>query len=205
MEHQKITYIGKIDYRNKQLTFGIKENDRTKHTYIIGKSGMGKSTLLENFVLQDINNGEGVCVIDPHGSMAEKLLDHIPESRIKDVVYFAPFDGEFPMGLNMLEKVASEKRYLLANGMMSAFKKIFTDGDGKGTFSARMEYVLNNIILALLENEGQTLLGVNRMLFDKEYRKFIVSNVTDPTVKDFWVNEYANYTDKTAQELAPSI
>lgn len=202
---QKITYLGKIDYRDKQLVFGIKEGDRTKHTYIIGKSGMGKSTLLENLIIQDINNGEGVCVIDPHGSLAEMLLHHIPESRIKDVVYFAPFDGEYPVGLNMLEKVSAEKRYLLANGMMAAFKKIFTDGDGKGTFSARMEYVLNNIILALLENEGQTLLGVNRMLFDKEYRKFIVSNVTDPTVKDFWVNEYANYTDKTAQELAPSI
>jgi hypothetical protein len=202
---QRVTYIGKIDYRNKQLTFGIRANDRTKHTYIIGKSGMGKSVLIENLVIQDINNGEGVFVIDPHGSLAEKLLDHIPESRIKDVVYFAPFDGEYPMGLNMLEKVSTEKRYLLANGMMSAFKKIFTDGEGKGTFSARMEYVLNNVILALLENEGQTLLGVNRMLFDKEYRKFIVSNVTDPTVKDFWVNEYANYTDKTAQELAPSI
>lgn len=202
---QKITYIGKIDYRNKQLTFGIKERDRTKHTYIIGKSGMGKSTLLENLAIQDINNGEGLCVIDPHGTMAEKLLDHIPESRVKDVVYFAPFDGEYPVGLNMLEKVPADKRYLVANGMMSAFKKIFTDGDGKGTFSARMEYVLNNIILALLENENQTLLGVNRMLFDKEYRKFIVSNVTDPTVKDFWMNEYANYTDKTAQELAPAI
>ncbi len=202
---QKITYLGKIDYRDKQLTFGIKEGDRTKHTYIIGKSGMGKSTLLENLIIQDINNGEGVCVIDPHGSLAEMILHHIPESRIKDVVYFAPFDGEFPMGLNMLEKVPAEKRYLLANGMMSAFKKIFTDGEGKGTFSARMEYVLNNIILALLENDGQTLLGVNRMLFDKEYRKFIVSNVTDPTVKDFWVNEYANYTEKTAQDLAPAI
>jgi hypothetical protein len=202
---QKITYLGKIDYRDKQLTFGIKEKDRTKHTYIIGKSGMGKSTLLENMVIQDIINGEGVCVIDPHGSMAEKLLDHIPESRIKDVIYFAPFDGEYPMGLNMLEKVPAEKRYLLANGMMSAFKKIFTDGEGKGTFSARMEYVLNNIILALLENDGQTLLGVNRMLFDKDYRKFIVSNVTDPTVKDFWINEYANYTEKTAQDLAPAI
>ena len=202
---QKITYLGKIDYRDKQLTFGIKEKDRTKHTYIIGKSGMGKSTLLENLIIQDINNGEGVCVIDPHGSLAEMLLHHIPESRIKDVVYFAPFDGEFPMGLNMLEKVPAEKRYLLANGMMSAFKKIFTDGEGKGTFSARMEYVLNNIILALLENDGQTLLGVNRMLFDKDYRKFIVSNVTDPTVKDFWVNEYANYTEKTAQDLAPAI
>jgi energy-coupling factor transporter ATP-binding protein EcfA2 len=202
---EKITYIGKVDFRNKQIPFGIKEKDRTKHTYIIGKSGMGKSTLLENLAIQDINNGEGLCVVDPHGSMAEKLLDHIPESRIKDVVYFAPFDGEYPIGLNMLEKVSPDKRFLVANGLMSAFKKIFTDGDGKGTFSARMEYVLNNIILALLENDGQTLLGVNRMLFDKDYRKFIVSNVTDPTVRDFWVNEYANYTEKTAQDLAPAI
>jgi tRNA isopentenyl-2-thiomethyl-A-37 hydroxylase MiaE len=204
-EHQKITYLGKIDFRNKEIPFGIKEKDRTKHMYVIGKSGMGKSTLLENLAIQDINCGEGICVIDPHGSMAEKLLDHIPESRIKDVVYFAPFDGEHPIGLNMLEKVSPDKRFLVANGLMSAFKKIFTDGDGKGTFSARMEYVLNNIILALLENDGQTLLGVNRMLFDKEFRKKIVSNVTDPTVRDFWVNEYANYTDKTAQDLAPSI
>lgn len=205
LPQEKITYLGKVDYRNKQLMFGIKEKDRTKHMYIIGKSGMGKSTLLENLAIQDINTGEGICVIDPHGSMAEKLLDHIPESRVKDVVYFAPFDGEYPIGLNMLEKVPADKRFLVANGLMSAFKKIFTDGDGKGTFSARMEYVLNNIILALLENDGQTLLGVNRMLFDKEYRKFIVSNVTDPTVKDFWVNEYANYTEKTAQDLAPAI
>lgn len=197
---EKVTYIGTVDYRNKPVTFGIKEDDRTRHTYIIGKTGMGKSTLLENLAVQDIQNGEGLCVIDPHGSMAEKLLDHIPESRVKDVVYFAPFDSENPIGLNVLEKVAPEKRYLVANGLMAAFKKLFVD-----QFSARMEYVLNNIILALLENDNQTLLGVNRMLFDKEYRKFIVSNVTDPTIKDFWVNEYANYTDKTAQELAPAI
>jgi energy-coupling factor transporter ATP-binding protein EcfA2 len=204
-QQQKLTYLGKVDFRNKQLPFGIKEKDRTKHMYVIGKSGMGKSTLLENLAVQDVNNGEGLCVIDPHGSFAERLLDYIPESRVKDVVYFAPFDGEYPIGLNMLEKVPADKRYLVANGLMSAFKKIFTDGDGKGTFSARMEYVLNNIILALLENENQTLLGVNRMLFDKDFRKFIVSNVTDPTVRDFWVNEYANYTEKTAQDLAPAI
>jgi len=204
-DQQKVTYIGKVDFRNKELPFGIKERDRTKHTYVIGKSGMGKSTLLENLAIQDINNGEGLCVIDPHGSMAEKLLDHIPESRVKDVVYFSPADNDYPVGLNVLEKVPADKRYLVANGLMSAFKKIFVDGDGKATFSARMEYVLNYIILALLENENQTLLGINRMLFDKEYRKKIIANVTDPTVKDFWVNEYANYTEKTTQELAPGI
>lgn len=197
---EKVTYIGKVDFRNKQLTFGIKERDRTRHTYIIGKTGMGKSTLLENLAIQDIQNGEGLCVIDPHGSMAEKLLDHIPESRVKDVIYFAPFDSAHPIGLNVLEKVDPEKRHLVANGIMAAFKKLFKD-----QFSARMEYILNNIILALLENDGQSLLGVNRMLIDKEYRKSIVANVTDPTVKDFWVNEYANYTDKFAAEAAPAI
>lgn len=201
----KVTLIGKVDYRNKGIPFGIKAKDRTKHMYVIGKSGMGKSTFLENLAIQDINTGEGICFIDPHGSTAEKLLDHIPESRIKDVVYFAPFDGDHPIGLNMLERVPADKRYLVANGLMSAFKKIFTDADGKATFSARMEYVLNYIILALLENDNQTLLGINRMLFDKEYRKSIVANVTDPTVKDFWVNEYTNYTEKTTQELAPAI
>ncbi len=204
-DHEKLTYIGKVDYRGKEITFGIKAKDRTKHTYVIGKSGMGKSTLLENLAIQDIDNGEGICVIDPHGSMAEKLLDHIPESRVKDVIYFSPSDSEFPVGLNVLEKVPADKRFLVANGLMAAFKKIFVDSDGKATFSARMEYVLNYIILALLENENQTLLGINRMLFDKEYRKKIVANVTDPTVKDFWVNEYANYTEKTTQELAPGI
>ncbi len=196
----KVTYIGRIDFRNKQLTFGIKENDRTRHTYIIGKTGMGKSTLLENLAVQDIQNGEGLCFIDPHGSTAEKLLDFIPEHRVKDVIYFAPFDTESPIGLNVLEKVDIEKRHLVANGIMAAFKKLFKD-----QFSARMEYILNNIILALLENDGQSLLGVNRMLTDKEYRKFIVSNVTDPTVRDFWVNEYASYTDRFAAEAAPAI
>jgi energy-coupling factor transporter ATP-binding protein EcfA2 len=196
----KVTYIGKVDFRNKHLTFGIKENDRTRHTYIIGKTGMGKSTLLENLAIQDINNGEGVCVIDPHGSLAEKLLDHIPESRVKDVIYFAPFDVDSPIGLNVLEKVAKEKRHLVANGIMAAFKKIWVDA-----WSARMEYILTNIILALLENDNQSLLGVNRMLTDKEYRKFIVSNVTDPTVKEFWEKEYAAYTDKFAAEAAPAI
>lgn len=199
-DKERVTYIGKVDFRNKELPFGIKQKDRTRHTYVIGKTGMGKSTLLENLVIQDIQNGEGVCVIDPHGSMVEKLLDFIPENRIKDVIYFAPFDSEHPIGLNVLEKVSADKRHLVANGVMAAFKKLFKD-----QFSARMEYILNNIILALLENDGQSLLGVNRMLTDKEYRKMIVSNVTDPTVKDFWVNEYANYTDRFAQEAAPAI
>ncbi len=198
---EKVTYLGKVDFRNKQITFGIKEKDRTRHTYIIGKTGMGKSTLLENMIIQDIRNGEGVCVIDPHGSLAEKLLDFIPESRVKDTIYFAPFDSDHPMGLNVLEQVETSKRHLVANGLMAAFKKVF----GEDRFSDRIQYILNNIILALLENEGQSLLGVNRMLNDKEYRKFIVSNVKDPSVKSFWEEEYAKAGDKYQQEAAPGI
>lgn len=198
---EKVTYIGKVDYRNKQLTFGIKRKDRTRHMYIIGKTGMGKSTLLENMIIQDIANGEGVCVIDPHGSLAEKLLDYIPESRIRDTIYFAPFDSDHPMGLNVLEQVEASKRHLVANGLMAAFKKVF----GEERFSDRIQYILNNIILALLENEGQSLLGVNRMLNDKEYRKFIVSNVKDPSVKSFWEEEFVKAGDKYQQEAAPGI
>jgi hypothetical protein len=198
---EKVTYLGKVDFRNKQLTFGIKQKDRTRHMYVIGKTGMGKSTLLENMIIQDINNGEGVCVIDPHGSLAEKILDFIPESRIKDTIYFAPFDSEHPMGLNILEHVEPSKRHLVANGLMAAFKKIF----GEERFSDRIQYILNNIILSLLENEGQSLLGVNRMLNDKEFRKFIVSNVKDPSVRSFWEEEYAKAGDKYQQEAAPGI
>lgn len=198
---EKITFLGRVDYRNKPITFGIKQKDRTRHTYVIGKTGMGKSTLLENMIIQDINNGEGVCVIDPHGSLAEKLLDFIPESRVKDTIYFAPFDSDHPMGLNVLEQVETSKRHLVANGLMAAFKKVF----GEDRFSDRIQYILNNIILALLENKGQSLLGVNRMLNDKEYRKFIVSNVKDPSVKSFWEEEYAKAGDKYQQEAAPGI
>jgi hypothetical protein len=200
-QKDKVTYLGKVDFRNKQITFGIKQKDRTKHTYVIGKTGMGKSTLLENMIIQDINNGEGICVIDPHGSLAEKLLDFIPESRIKDTIYFAPFDAEHPIGLNVLEQVEPAKRHLVANGLMAAFKKVF----GEERFSDRIQYILNNIILSLLENEGQSLLGVNRMLNDKEYRKFIVSNVKDPSVRSFWEEEYAKAGDKYQQEAAPGI
>ncbi len=198
---QKITYLGQVDYRNKSLTFGIKEKDRTRHMYIIGKTGMGKSTLLSNLAVQDIRNGEGICVIDPHGSFAEELLEYIPKERLNDVIYFAPFDTDYPLGLNVLEKVDISKRHLVANGLMSAFKKIF----GEERFSDRIQYILNNIILALLENENESLLGVNRMLIDKEYRKFIISNVKDPSVRSFWLEEFVKAGDKYQQEAAPGI
>ncbi|MBP6926131.1 MAG: type IV secretion system DNA-binding domain-containing protein [Candidatus Pacebacteria bacterium] len=199
-DQDKITYFAQTDFRNKKANFGIKAKDRTRHVYVIGKTGMGKSTLLENMAAQDIMNGEGMAFIDPHGSAVTKLLEYVPEDRIKDVVYFAPFDTEFPISFNVLEDVGADKRHLIASGLMSSFKKIWVDA-----WSARMEYILNNILLALLEYPGATLLGVNRMLADKDYRKTVVDNIKDPSVKSFWVDEFAKYGDRYMQEAGASI
>ncbi len=200
MDPNAITYFGETDARNKKIRFGIKAKDRLKHVYVIGKTGMGKSTLLENMAIQDIQNGEGMTFIDPHGGTAEKLLEYVPEHRIKDVLYFAPFDMEYPVSFNVLEDVGEDKRHLVVNGLMSTFEKIWVDA-----WSARIAYILTNTLLALLEYPGATLLGVNRMLTDKEYRKKVVDNVKDPSVKIFWVEEFGKWTEKFVSEAIPAI
>ena len=196
----RITYFAATDSRGKRTPFGIKKKDRNRHMYVIGKTGMGKSTLLENMAIQDLRNGEGMAFIDPHGSAVETLLKYIPEERIKDVVYFAPFDLDQPIAFNIMEDVGYDKRHLVVSGLMATFKKIWEDA-----WSARMEYILTNTLLALLEYPDATLLGVNRMYTDKNYRKKVVDNITDPVVKSFWVDEYAKYTDKFAAEATPAI
>lgn len=198
---EKITYFAETDSRNKRISFGIKAKDRLKHVYVIGKTGMGKSTLLENMAAQDIKSNEGMCFIDPHGKSADLLLEYVPEERIKDVIYFAPFDIDFPISFNVMEDVGADKRHLVANGLMSAFKKLF----GEESFSDRMQYILQNTILALLEYPNSTMLGINKMLVDKEYRKKVVENVTDPSVKTYWVQEFAGYTERFAAEAIPAI
>ncbi len=195
-----INYFAQTDFRGKKIPFGIKSEDRAKHMYVIGKTGMGKSTLLENLAIQDIKNGEGLAFIDPHGKSAELLLDYIPPERQKDVIYFAPFDLDNPVAFNIMEDVGKDQRHLVANGLMATFKKIWADA-----WSARMEYILGNTILALLEYPDSTLLGVNRMFSDKDYRQKVVDNITDPSVRSFWVDEFANYTDRFAAEATPAI
>ena len=197
---QRVVYFGATDSRNKKIPFGIRALDRMRHMYVIGKTGMGKSTLLENMAIQDIQNGEGLCFIDPHGSTAEKLLEYVPESRINDVIYFAPFDTEYPLGFNVMEDVGYDKRHLVVAGLMSSFQRIWVDA-----WSARMEYILQNTLLALLEYPDTTLIDVNRMLVNKEFRKKVVEYVTDPIVKRFWAEEFVSYTDRYTQEATPAI
>ncbi len=168
--------------------------------YIIGKTGMGKTTLLENMAVQDIQNGEGIAFVDPHGDTAERLLDFVPKERINDVIYFNPSDISSPVAFNVMENVDPERRHLVADGLMGVFKKIWTD-----VWSARMEYILNNAILALLEYPDATILGINQMLINKDFRKKVVEHITDPVVKAFWTQEFAKYTDKYAAEATPAI
>ncbi len=196
----EINFFASTNYRNINRKFGIKLDDRRRHMYVVGKTGMGKTTLLENMVLNDIYAGHGVGVVDPHGDFAEKIIDYIPPNRINDLVYFNPSDVNFPIGFNVLEVVRPEHKHLVASGLMGVFKKIWPD-----VWSARMEYILNNTILALLDFPNTTLLGINRMLSDEKYRKRIVRNVKDPVVKAFWEVEFASYSDKFATEAVAAI
>lgn len=199
-EDSRVTYFAATNSRGKKELFGIRAEDRGKHMYVIGKTGMGKSTMLENMAIQDIQNGEGLFFLDPHGASAEKLLDFIPHERINDVVYFAPFDTDYPIGFNVMEDVGYDKRHLVVSGLLGAFKRIWVD-----MWSARMEYILQNTLLALLEYPDATLLDVNRMLSNKLFRKAVVDCITDPIVRAFWVEEFATYTDRYTQEATPAI
>jgi hypothetical protein len=201
MDNRKdqITVFAKTNFRNQEVPFGIKTDDRRRHMYVIGKTGMGKTTLMENMVIQDIRNGHGVAFLDPHGDSVQRILDSVPSSRVNDVVYFNPADMEYPIAFNILEAVDPKYKHLVASGLMGVFTKIWAN-----LWSARMEYILNNTILALLDSPGNTLLGITRMYVDKKYRKKIVDNIKDPMVKAFWTDEFANYNEKYRTEaIAP--
>jgi len=198
-EARDVVYFGRTNFRNKDLLFGIRRNDRRQHMYVIGQTGTGKSAMIHNMIMQDIANGEGVCLVDPHGENVEGLLTKIPEERLNDVVYFNPADTDYSIGFNVLELPDPKYKHLVASGLMGIFTKIWS-----GVWSARMEYIMNNAVLALLDTPGSTLLGITRILVDKEYRQKIVSNVKDPVVKGFWINEYEEWKDQFRNEaIAP--
>ncbi len=196
----EINYFGMANFRNKMRNFGIKTDDRRRHTYIIGKTGMGKTTVLENMIINDINAGHGLGIVDPHGDMAEKILDFIPAHRINDVVVFNPSDYEYPVAFNVLETVNPLHKHLVSQGLMGVFKKIWPD-----VWSARMEHILNNCLLALLDFPGSTLLGINRLLVDKAFRKRVISKIKDPIVRAFWIDEFQVWEGKFRTEAIQPI
>ncbi|OHA48464.1 MAG: hypothetical protein A2682_04075 [Candidatus Terrybacteria bacterium RIFCSPHIGHO2_01_FULL_58_15] len=196
----EIVPFAETNFRNRQQRFGIKTDDRRRHMYVIGKTGMGKTTLLENMVIDDIRAGRGVAVVDPHGEFAEKMLNFVPKERVEDVIYFNPSDLNHPIAFNAVEAVAPEYRHLITDGLVGVFQKLWAE-----TWGPRLEYVLRNAILALLEVPDSTLLGIMRILTDKEYRKWVVAQVKDPVVRGFWVDEFSKYPDRFAAEAVAPI
>jgi len=188
MQNEMITILGETNYRNQRQRFGIKDHDRQRHVYVVGQTGMGKSTLLLNMMVQDIQRGKGVALIDPHGDLAEQLLDYIPQKRMTDVIYINPADIDYPVGINLFAGDHMTNRHLIASHLVDIFKKIWSDSWGP-----RLEYILRNTILALLEGSGHTLLSIPRLLIDPEFRAIVLSKVRDPVVRTFWQVEYELY------------
>jgi energy-coupling factor transporter ATP-binding protein EcfA2 len=191
--------IGEREGWGGPVLFGIAAEDQRQHIYIIGKTGSGKSTLLRNLIIQHIALGHGVGLIDPHGDLAEELLNHIPPWRTDHLVYFNPGDLEFPIGMNVLANVAPDQRHLVASGVVTAFKGIWRDSWGP-----RLEYILYNAISALLDCQNATLLGVNRILTDGAFRAKVIRQIKDPFIKIFWAEEYEKYDERFKREaIAP--
>lgn len=193
-------YFARENFRGSGRIFGIRQTDRRQHMYVIGKSGTGKTTLLKNLALQDVMNGMGIAVVDPHGEFVEEIAASIPPERLDDVVYVNPADADFPIGFNVLEVKDPAYKHLIAQDLMGIFKKIW-----ENVWSARMEYIMANCVLALIDTPGSTLLGIPRILVDTEYRKMVVNNVRDPVVRAFWTQEYENYTDRLRSEAIVPI
>src|SRR5262245_446371 len=195
----QIRYFARSNFRNEEKPFGIKKPDRRAHMYVIGKTGTGKSTLLEMLIRQDIENGEGLALLDPHGDLVEKVLGAVPEQRKHDLIYFNVPDRGSLLGFNPLERVAPEKRSLAAAGLLDAFKKIWSDSWGP-----RLEHILRNAFLALLDQPEATLADVLRLLDDQAFRREICNRVYNSQVRDFWLREYENYPLRLrAEAIAP--
>jgi len=199
-KENNIVFLGETNFRNKRLRFGIKKEDRRSHIYLIGKTGVGKSTLLKNMMLQDAGNNSGFALLDPDGDLVEDVFRSIPETRKKDVIYINPADPLHQVGFNVFERVNTpEGRHLIASGLISVFKKLWHEFWGP-----RTEHILRNAILALLQFPGTTLLDLTRILADERYRKTVLLYVTDIYVREFWLKEFSKYPARLkAEAIAP--
>ncbi len=194
------TPIGITNWRNDKQTFSIKDADRLGHIYVIGKTGVGKSTLLLNMAISDIQKGKGICIIDPHGDIAEGVLHNIPKERIDDVIYFNPKDIEYPIAFNPLKGIHPNYHHLVASGLISTFKKIWADSWGP-----RLEYILRFTLLTLLEYPDATLLDIQPLLTDIYFRNKVLGYVTNIHTLSFWKNEYDKYSPVLRSEAITPI
>ncbi len=197
---EDLTILGRSNFRSSNQVFGIKTLDRRRHMYIIGKTGMGKTTILENMIFSDIQAGRGLAVVDPHGDLAESVMNFIPARRTNDVVVFDPSDRDFPVAFNMLENIDPTLNSIVSSGLVGIFKKIYGESWGP-----RLEHILRNTILALLEYPNTTMLGIPRILQDREFRGRVIRKITDPIVKGFWINEFEKMDSRQRMEAISPI
>jgi len=191
-----LCYFARSSFGGQDQLVGIGAKDRRNHLYVVGKTGMGKSTMLENMLISDIRNGYGVGIVDPHGDLSQKLLSFIPSNRVNQVVYINPADADWPTAFNPLSCANAESAHLLASTLVSVFKKTWADSWGP-----RLEYILRNVILTLLECPKSTLLWANRLLVEEHFRKRLVAKIKDPLVRSFWLDEYNKYPERLLREV----
>jgi hypothetical protein len=195
-----ITIFAQTNFRNQPTSFGIKRADRRAHLYIIGKTGTGKSTLLEALMLDDARKGAGFALLDPHGDLVKKIKSQILDYRANDVIDFDVPDGNQPYGFNPLANVAADKRPLAASGLLQVFKHLWNDSWGP-----RLEHILRNCLLSLLDYPNANLADILRLLSDKDFRKKVVPFITNERIKDFWIKEYDRYPERLRAEAISPI
>jgi len=196
---EPITYFAETDFRGKHQRFGIKRSDRQYHTAIVGRTGMGKSTLLETLMGEDVRAGNGFALLDPHGDTAENIVNVVQDRRKDDLIYFNPADPSGSFGLNILE-LAGAPKHLVVSGIISLFKKHWSESWGP-----RMEHIFRYALATLVEMEGATLADVSKILLDKSYRAYVLSHVDDTTITEFWSEEYDRYTPSFRTEAISPI
>lgn len=195
-----ITILARTNARSGPRRFGIKQPDRLAHLYVIGKTGTGKSTLLASMIRQDLVQGHGLCLVDPHGDLVERVDALVPEHRRRDVRYFNVPDRTQPYGYNPLRYVKEDKRSLAASGMLEVMKKLWPEAWG-----VNMEHILRNALLALLEIPGSTLPDILRLLDNKSFRSSVAARLANEPVKRFWLQEYERYSFQKKSDGAGPI
>ncbi|GHW02690.1 hypothetical protein AGMMS50249_4760 [candidate division SR1 bacterium] len=197
---RELTTLGNTDYRGDKIKFGIKEEDKFRHMYIVGKTGTGKSTFISNMIISDMTAGNGVCVLDPHGELIDTIIESIPSNRINDVILFDVSDSEYPIGFNLLQADNEDEKNRIASGVVSTFEKLFDNSRGP-----RLEYILRNVVLSIIDYPNATLMHILRVLTDKEFREEVVSHVKDPVLLKFWNNEFNKWQDRQREEAVAPI
>ncbi len=195
-----ITPIGVTNFRDEKKPFGIKDSDRLHHIYVIGKTGTGKSTLLLNLAISDVQHGNGLCLLDPHGDIAQQLLNYIPQERINDVIYFNPSDKAYAIGFNPLLDIPKGKEHLVVAGLIATFKKIWIESWGP-----RLEYILRYALLTLCSYPQASLLDIQALLTVYEFRQKILSYCKDHYLLSFWYNEFDHYSPQLKAEAISPI